>query len=285
MNIWKDPGSSIVCVKMPEEEKISGIGFVHQMSVRETFQLHTHSFFEFFYVLKGKATHDINGQTMLLNQGTLVFIRPRDVHQYSFINDYDMELLSIGIDSTLITQACDYLGISVDELKKPELPLQVVFEGRAHWDMVDKLFAIKKKECGEDRRTYFKSILPDLLYRILYTEERQEKTLPVWLSRLVKEMSQPQNYLEGLTRMLQLSEVSQEHLNREFRRYFEMTPTEFINMKRVNHGAALLLEKKNNILDVCYSCGFNNLSYFYKVFEKIYHCTPKQFLNEHSSSI
>lgn len=65
-----------VLLSLPENDKLSGVGFLHQVSVKETFQCHTHDFYEFFYVLKGKAIHDINGQKIALSQGTLVFIRP-----------------------------------------------------------------------------------------------------------------------------------------------------------------------------------------------------------------
>ena len=125
-------------VFMTDIEKLSGVGFVHQMSVSETYKYHTHSFFEFFYVLKGRAIHHINGQKLSLSQGTLVFIRPDDAHQYSFINNFDMELLSLGVCSEHIEAACSYLGIPVAALSSPFMPLQVIFTGSDDWVIARK---------------------------------------------------------------------------------------------------------------------------------------------------
>lgn len=272
-----------VFLSLPEYDMLSGVGFLHQVSVKETFPCHTHDFFEFFYVLKGKAIHDINGQKMVLAQGTIVFIRPADVHHYSFINNYDMEMISIGVECGLVQSACNFLGMDIQEFLKPYLPSQIIYAGGSHWDMAEKLLLIDKKSRGQERRQYFLSILPELLYQMKFGREQQDKIIPPWLSSLVEEMSKSENFVEGLPKMIDLSGVSQEHLNRSFKKYLEMTPTAFINMKRIDYSAALLSEGNENILDICYLCGFHNVSYFYQIFKETYHCTPKQFVKERKS--
>lgn len=268
----------------PDNERPSGVCFLHQTSVKEMFPRHTHDFYEFFYVLQGKAIHHINGCQMLLSQGTLVLIRPQDIHYYSFFNQHDMETISIGVDCSLVEATCSFMGLAIQRFAQPDLPLQIVCSGGNYWMIADKLLCLEKKVRGQERRQYFLSLLPELLYQMQFSHQPQAKLIPPWLSRLASEMNERENFIEGLPRMIQLSGVSQEHLNRAFKKYFELTPTAFINMKRVDYGAALLLEGKTSILDICYLCGFNNLSYFYRVFEGIYHCTPRQFIQERSDT-
>lgn len=263
-------------LSLPEEELHSGVGFLHQMSVQDTYPLHTHDFYEFFYVLGGRAIHDINGDKQLLTKGTLVFIRPADVHRYHFISNHDMELLSIGVTQELIEKACGYLGLSPEDFLRLPAPPQIVCPDSLHWHMTERLLAISKHEPGNDRRQYFLSILPDLLMQMHAAPASPTAQLPPWLSRVVLKMSKPENFIEGLPRMVELSGVSQEHLNRAFKRYLDITPTAFINMKRINYAASLLREGRP-LLEACMSSGFNHVSYFYQVFEKTYHCTPKQF--------
>lgn len=80
-------------------------------------------------------------------------------------------------------------------------------------------------------------------------------------------MEEPENFIEGLPRLISLANVSQEYLNRSFRRYLHMSPTEFINMRRMDFAASLILENRMEIIDICQECGFRNLSYFYRVFQ------------------
>lgn len=230
--------------------------------------MHTHDFYEFFYVLNGKAIHNINGENQALSKGSFVFIRPNDIHQYSFFNDYDMELLSIGVSGRLISKACQYLQLNVDEFVTPTLPTHVILEGADFWKVSETLNTINLKEPGMERRQYFMSLLPNILYQMKHSKHQEVTLLPIWLTSLLEEMNKYDNYVEGLPRMLHLSKVSQEHLTREFRRFLGITPTEYINMKRINQAAELLLKHKQEIIDVCYTCGFNNVSYFYEVFNK-----------------
>ena len=63
------------------------IGFViRQDSVRETYQLHCHDFYEFFLVTKGRALHIVNDTVQTVSRGSLVFVRPDDAHCYDSVS-------------------------------------------------------------------------------------------------------------------------------------------------------------------------------------------------------
>ena len=60
-------------------------GFViRQDSVRETYQLHCHDFYEFFLVTKGRALHIVNDTVQTVSRGSLVFVRLDDAHCYDY---------------------------------------------------------------------------------------------------------------------------------------------------------------------------------------------------------
>ncbi|MDD4590103.1 MAG: helix-turn-helix domain-containing protein, partial [Parabacteroides sp.] len=39
----------------------------------------------------------------------------------------------------------------------------------------------------------------------------------------------------------------------------------------------LLVDTTNSISEICYECGFNNLSNFNRIFKKRKECSPKEF--------
>ena len=106
------------------------------------------------------------------------------------------------------------------------------------------------------------------------------ETMPKWFSDLIAEMNLKENFILGLPKMIELAHISQEHLNRIFRKYLNMTPTEFINKKRIDYSIELMLNNHENITEISYMCGFNNLSHFYHIFKKQFHCSPKQFIKK-----
>ena len=54
---------------------------------------------------------------------------------------------------------------------------------------------------------------------------------------------------------------------RYFKRQTKKTFSQFVNQVRITHATSLLMEKNKSIADVCYECGFNNLSYFNRQFK------------------
>ncbi len=273
---------NITKLTLSAEEKNSQVGYLKQFSVTETFELHTHDFYEFFYICKGKSIHEINATSQLLVQGSLVFIRPDDVHRFDFFNHYDMHIISCGVEAELMEHAFHYMGIKKDLFTESVLPPSILLEGTDYLNMEQKLERIGLVASGIERKTYFLSLLPELLYLFLSANQEKAQVLPIWLTDLLSVMNEPQNFIEGLPIMLQSANLSQEHLTREFRKRLHMTPTEYINYKRINYAADLLLQHKYEILDVCYMSGFHNLTHFYKTFRKQYNCTPKEFQKKYS---
>lgn len=275
---------SIDTLTLPDKDKLSGIGFLKQTSVAQTYPAHTHDFYEIFLVTKGKAIHIVNGVTQLVIRGSFVFLRPNDVHNYRFFKSFDFEFITIGIPVSEINITIKYLCLEITPFLEPvEAPI-ILLEGSSLLDMESKMEKIGETEVGIERHMYFRALLPWLIYRFYKnsTEKENKINVPPWFLKLLELMSEQDNYVQGLSKMLVLANYSQEHLTRVFRRYLDITPTEFINEKRMNYAAQLLKSNEYEVLDICLRCGCNNLSHFYHLFKKYYKCSPKEYIKDYS---
>ena len=64
---------------------------------------------------------------------------------------------------------------------------------------------------------------------------------------------------------------------RYFKRQTKKTFSQFVNQVRITHATSLLMEKNKSIADVCYECGFNNLSYFNRQFKISTNKSPLEY--------
>lgn len=80
--------------------------------------------------------------------------------------------------------------------------------------------------------------------------------------------------------------------NNSFSRYFSQhtkkTFIEFVNEFRLNHACKLLVEDDTqSVSQICFDCGFNNISHFNTTFRKAYHKNPlayrKEYLQQEST--
>jgi len=76
---------------------------------------------------------------------------------------------------------------------------------------------------------------------------------------------------------IQMTNMSESAFSRYFKHKTEMTFTKYVNDIRIMNVQKLLIETNRKILDICYQCGFNNLTYFNRMFKKVNGITPKQF--------
>lgn len=72
------------------------------------------------------------------------------------------------------------------------------------------------------------------------------------------------------------------HLNeaafcRYFKKRMEQTFSQYVNNVRVTYASRLLLSRDWDVLQVCYECGYNNLSYFNRKFRETTGKSPREF--------
>lgn len=93
--------------------------------------------------------------------------------------------------------------------------------------------------------------------------------------------------LSNYRREISLREVAElSHLSvTSFCRYFKMmtrkTYSDFLNEIRISHACRLLIEDKMTIEVICFECGFQNISNFFRHFKKITGMTPLVYKRYH----
>ena len=101
--------------------------------------------------------------------------------------------------------------------------------------------------------------------------------IPAWLEKLNREMHIQQNFCRGMESMSDISGKSSAYLCRTYKRYFNMSPTEYINRIRMQYAASLFVSSDAGVIDIALEVGFENLSHFYKLFKQRYNITPRKY--------
>jgi AraC-like DNA-binding protein len=80
--------------------------------------------------------------------------------------------------------------------------------------------------------------------------------------------------LSDLAELVGMSPVS---FSRFFHQRTGRTLSEYIVDIRLGFAARMLVDSPKNISEICYECGFNNLSNFNRIFKARRNCTPREF--------
>lgn len=80
-----------------------------------------------------------------------------------------------------------------------------------------------------------------------------------------------------LPKIAEMSGITDTHFRRVFKKVYGDTPTKHINKLRTNKAKSLLKNTNIPIEKIAYECGYNNYSYFARVFLKITGMSPTQY--------
>jgi len=90
------------------------------------------------------------------------------------------------------------------------------------------------------------------------------------------------HYDERIT-LDQASEVacmSKHYLCKFFKKVTGFTFLEYLMKIRIDKAKELLLHGKKSNTEIAYDIGFENLSYFYRIFKRLTHMNPGEFLKD-----
>lgn len=270
-----------------DRETESHYNFLTQ--VKTLTQVHDHEFYEIFLLVYGSAVHHVNNAMMELKEGSLVFMRPSDVHYYELNDESSCGIINLAFPASTVNELFSYLGegFMPERLLKAKLPPTVNLSSHEKEAAKKRLEGLNTLQRNDKLRirTEVRILIMEFLTKYFpCVRETRSKPLPAWLEQLNIEMQKKENFTAGLPAMLELSGKSQEHLCRVFKKHLHQTPSNYINDLRLNYAANLLTNTDESIISISLSSGFENLSHFYHQFKKKFNMPPLKFRTVHHKS-
>lgn len=257
-------------------------------------QWHFHPEIELIYVHKGRGTRFIGTDVHRFEPDELFLFGSNLAHMWRCDPEYFREDSKLKAEVTIIYFHHDFLGdkfFNIPELKNIESLLEKAKQGikitgttkTVVKELINKLQEVKGLEKITTLLTILEKIAASKEKKYI-TPVRQQVTIDQSEATRLNKVFQyvSDNFLQKIT----LSEIaSVANLSaKAFCRYFKSktgkTFYDYLLEVRVAHACHLLLEKDMSIYEVCYDCGFNNLSNFNRYFKKIMGKTPTDYKRE-----
>lgn len=252
--------------------------------------LHWHEEMEIIYIKKGQGVVTVDFTAYPVTEGEAVFIAPGQLHSIEQECNASMEYENIILNLSLLTGRLS--DSCTDSYFHPFInqQLKICTCVRRESEHYEKLISCLNQFdllCREKPAAYqmeLKSVLFHMFF-ILFSNCRQPvehrhsgKTLDK-IKQILKYVEL--HYMEnlGIGEMAVAAGFSQSHFMRFFKNYMGISFTAYLNDYRLTMAARLLLSSSSGILNIAAETGFENLSYFNRLFKKKYGMSPKEFRN------
>ncbi|QIP15624.1 AraC family transcriptional regulator [Spirosoma aureum] len=139
-------------------------------------------------------------------------------------------------------------------------------------------------ENNKAKEVFANLVLQELVVRLMQTQARTLLLSAETNVANVNRLAHIAQYInKNLSRNLPIKELADEacmsepNFYRTFRQTFGMTPVDFINQQRIALASKLLRTTNRYLADISIDCGFNNLTYFMKLFRREVGMSPAQY--------
>lgn len=274
--------------KMLERGKLIDIRthtrFVH-------FPKHSHNYIEMIYMCSGTTTHIINGETkVILETGNLLFLNQNATH----------EILPAGMED-----------IAVNFIVMPEL-FDTIFELTEEENVVRDFLvgALQQKNIGMDYIHFrvadvlpIQNLIENMIWSLVHKQAHKRNIHKMTMGLLIAQLSNytdrianmdangyeqnmmfsilhyiEENYKEGtLTELSELCHQSIPGMSRFIKKHSGRTFQQLLMQKRLNQAAFLLTTTRLTVEEVMFAVGYDNSSYFHRIFREKYDMTPKKY--------
>lgn len=208
------------------------------------------SLFSFVYVKKGTLQYYFNTlkKSICVEQGSSIFIPKGLPYQATYLQD-DTTIKILTYD---VKKSNPLTGISLPKLiSNPEQTL--VFSSISKQNMYSPLFLCSK------------------IYELLHYLGSADNTIPNKYNKLLPALLDlQQQYFknEKISYYAGLCSMSESNFRKLFKEYTGNNPITYRNLIRISAAAALLNTGEATISEAAYLVGFNNMSFFYQVYNK-----------------
>ena len=252
-----------------------------------SFPEHTHDYIEIVYMCSGNTTHIINGREINLAAGELLFLSRHAKHKIMRAEEQDIAVNFIVMPE-FFENALSVIGSEETPLKKfisdsltgsggPDYLHFKVSEVMPVQNLVENLIWTLLHDVGYKRSIYkatmellFLHLLGDADY-LVYDTSEDGAVLQVL--RYIED-----NYRNGsLSEAAEILHYDLYWLSREIKRKTGRNYTDFVQDKRLSQAVFYLTNTNMKISDIAIAVGYDNTSYFHRLFSARYGVSPKKY--------
>lgn len=253
---------------------------------------HFHPELELHYIIRGEGVRFIGDNVSNFSHGELVLVGENLPHTWRSSDAYFDDTLDLDVEIIVMQFLPDCLGN--DLMKLPEVHLITKLYERAKSGLLiggeTKKAITKIMESAPGARGLESiMILFSILKALAETDEYEtivngsnifHHSNTMYASRLNDICNYTLSNYKNDISLEQIAELSNLSIT-SFCRYFKLmtnkTYHNFLTEIRISHACRALVEDKLPVQVICFECGFNNLSNFYRHFKKITGVTPYDY--------
>ena len=250
--------------------------------IRYNMPYHWHTEIEIIKIVDGIFPIVINGNVVYAKKNDILFISPEILHGGT-PKDCTYECIVLNVN--MLTKSSNICNSYLKDIINTQLIINYnISKNKEIAQYINKIF-----DCMKEKNTGYEFLIQGYLYiilglimknklyiksnKVLEKNNKRIKQLKTIID-YIEEKYDEHITLEDLSNKINLNP---KYFTKIFQEMTGKSPIQYLNTYRIEMACEMLLTTNLRITDICLNCGFNDLSYFIKIFKKEKNISPKKF--------
>ena len=244
--------------------------------------LHSHDFYEFSYVVKGKVKHKTSETDFsYLTNSTLVAIKPNTIHAFDEENSNESYHRDIIISKNYFKKICDSISPDAFNSVLSLSAISFINLNKHTFDFFEHHLSYfnTAQKIDNTVANSIKLIITSALINLLLTNTNSptKSASSEIYNKLILSMNLPSVLEGGLPVLIKEMNYSQVHLNRIAHEYEDKNIFAILTRHRMQYAARLLKTTDLTINKIAALVGYNSISHFSDAFKKETGFSPSKY--------
>ena len=252
---------------------------------------HRHDFYVTVIFTKGTGVHEIDFQKYDVSEGSLFFLSPGQVHSWELSSDTDGYIFFFSqpyYEMHYVNQKLKNFPF----FNSPSFPRKLQLQSDELINMTRLFEDIQNEHQSQNvmKQGFILSVISQIYIQSVREFSKGDEKTPATSVSYFKHYQDFENLLEeSFTSQKSISfyasklNISAKHLNRITQTVMQKTASEIITERVILEAKRMLIYLDEGLVEIAFRLGYEEYSYFARMFRKNTGITPSQFIKNHKN--
>lgn len=249
------------------------IHWQHRKRKKSEVGKHYQTYYEITLIIDGEIKNDTTSTSNIIKRNDIILMKKNIFHELVTINEnISLKYINLAFSDKIMNRVQTIFGglhlindTVIGHLSDEKSRKLINYYNDINLN--DSYYELNKD---------IELFLYQMIKELIYHQSKDTNIYPNWFKSLLLEI-QDLNKIKETKDIFIISPYSKQYTIKKFHEYLNMTPSQYLNKKKIDKAIELLLSTELSILNIAFECGFNNIAYFDKIFKKTMGLTPLRY--------
>ena len=234
-----------------------------------SYHAHIHTYYEIILYEPFIGNVTVNEKTVAVDSYTCIMVAPSDLHKIEVSTNTNAVFIKLKVAAEVLETDQPYSSFILTQINKNDFLISIFNE------------LLRNQHQSQYVSHLVNAVALQLIHRgeiSDYVEKCEKHRIATEAAKILHEEFSSIITQDNVAKRIS---VSPQYLSKIFKQVFDIGFSDYLNDIRLRNAAKQLVQSDKPITQICFECGYGNLSHFLRSFKGKFNLTPREYRNKY----